>query len=301
MKKAVIDIGTNTFHLLIGEINNGKLNTIFKQTIAVKLGEGGGISRGEIIPAAYQRGLDALKIFSDEITKREISNVKATATAATRDAKNGPDFIEDVYLLTQIKIDVIDGLQEAIYIYEGAKVSGALTEETALVMDIGGGSVEFIICNKNQIFWKNSFRLGAARLLSDFYNDPLSSTDIKSLNKHFENTLPQLLEAIATLKPKQLIGTAGAFDSFKEILEANNQETKEIINYKLEQPGFSILLNKIIRSTHDERTQIKGLISLRTDMILMSSVLTHFILSKSGITEVTACSYSLKEGLFNSN
>src|SRR5690606_27447065 len=113
MQKAVIDIGTNTFHLLIGEIIDEKLETIYKKTIAVKLGEGGGISRGEIIQAAYQRGLDALKVFSDDLNKRDITKVKATATAAIRDAKDGPDFIKDVYVLTTLTIAVIDGLEEA--------------------------------------------------------------------------------------------------------------------------------------------------------------------------------------------
>lgn len=297
--KAVIDIGTNTFHLLIGEINHNKLDIIFKQTIAVKLGEGGGISRGEIIPTAYQRGIDTLKIFSNELNKRGVDHIKATATAAIRDAKNGLDFIKDVYQLTQLKIDVIDGLEEAKYIYEGAKFSGVLSEEIALVMDIGGGSVEFIICNKNQILWKNSFRLGAARLLSDFYNDPLSSTDLELLSNHFENTLKPLLDAAATYKPMQLVGTAGAFDSFRDMLEAKNFLKKDNINYSLTGLHFQKLLTKIINSTHEERTKIKGLIPLRIDMILMAAVLTNYILLKSGINDVQACSYSLKEGLLS--
>ncbi len=295
--KAVIDIGTNTFHLLIGEIKDGATKIIFKQTIAVKLGEGGGISRGEIIPAAYQRGLDAMKVFSKEIAARKITHVKATATAAVRDAKNGPAFINDVYQLTQIRIDIIDGLQEAIYIYQGAKASGILTDKKVLLMDIGGGSVEFIICNQEQIFWKNSFRLGAARLLSDFYNDPLSDKDLNLLNAHFERSLSTLSEAIKEHHPEVLIGTAGAFDSFRDIIQAKSGQINEPVIFDLEQPGFSKLLSEIIHSTHEERVKIKGLIPLRTDMILMASVLTKFVLLTSRIDQVKACSYSLKEGL----
>lgn len=297
MLKAVIDIGTNTFHLLIGEVKNDITEITFKQTIAVKLGEGGGISRGEIIPAAYSRGLAALKVFSEEIHTRNITTVKATATAAIRDAKNGLDFIKDVYQLTQITIDVIDGLQEAFYIYQGAKSSGILTEEKALLMDIGGGSVEFIICNKDQIFWKDSFRLGAARLISDFYNNPLSETDIKKLSDHFKNTLLPLFNTLKEHQPKILIGTAGAFDSFRDITEQKDLEESIIFNFN--QKNFFDLLEKIIHSTHEERLHIKGLIPLRTDMILMASVLTKFILLNSGITETKACSYSLKEGLLS--
>jgi len=298
--KAVIDIGTNTFHLLIGEAKDNKTDIIFKQTIAVKLGEGGGISRGEIIPTAYQRGLDAMAVFGEEIKKRNITHVKATATAAVRDAKNGAAFIEDLYQLTQINIDIIDGLQEAFYIYQGAKASGILTDERTLLMDIGGGSVEFIICNEKEIYWKNSFRLGAARLLSDFYNNPLNTEDLNLLNAHFKHTLPSLIAALNKHQPKVLIGTAGAFDSYRDIILAKSGKPSKNVIFNLEEPDFSALLDKIIQSTHEERVKIKGLIPLRTDMILMASVLTKFILSKSGITQVKACAYSLKEGLLHS-
>jgi exopolyphosphatase/guanosine-5'-triphosphate,3'-diphosphate pyrophosphatase len=298
--KAVIDIGTNTFHLLIGEVKDSKTEIIFKQTIAVKLGEGGGISRGEIIPTAYQRGLDAMAVFDKEIRKRNITPVKATATAAVRDAKNGSNFIEDIYQLTQINIDIIDGLQEAFYIYQGAKASGVLSQDKTLLMDIGGGSVEFIICNDQEIFWKNSFRLGAARLLSDFYNNPLTAADLNLLDQHFVETLPLLLAALKEYQPKVLIGTAGAFDSYRDMILPQSDTSNDPIIFDLEQPGFSDLLEKIIHSTHEERLQIKGLIPLRTDMILMASVLTRFILLTSGISEVKACAYSLKEGLLHS-
>ena len=298
--KAVIDMGTNTFHLLIGEIKDSQTDIIFKQTIAVKLGEGGGISRGEIIPAAYQRGLDAMTIFSEEIKKRNITQVKATATAAVRDARNGSDFIEDIFQLTKINIDIIDGLQEASYIFQGAKASGALNHKKTLLMDIGGGSVEFIICNEEKIYWKNSFRLGAARLLSDFYNNPLTAIDLNLLDQHFVETLPLLLDALKEHQPEVLIGTAGAFDSYRDMILAKSGANTDPIIFNLEQPNFSDLLEKIIHSTHEERVQIKGLIPLRTDMILMASVLTKFILLTSGISEVKACAYSLKEGLLYS-
>jgi exopolyphosphatase/guanosine-5'-triphosphate,3'-diphosphate pyrophosphatase len=303
MYKAVIDIGTNTFHLLIGKVIDQKVTILFKDTIAVKLGEGGGISKGEIIPAAYQRGLDTLKLFNTEIQKRNISVIKATATAAVRDAKNGKQFIQDVYNLTHIKIDIIDGQEEASYIYLGAKAAAALGKHSSLVMDIGGGSVEFIICNQQNILWKDSFRIGAARLLSDFYkNDPLLDEDIKQLNQHLDNVLSSLKEALAKYQPEELIGTAGAFDSYRDIIlmEEYSNLNSEIVLVPLNQDHFLELLNSLITSTHQERTEIKGLIPLRTDMILMSSLLCKYVLEESNIKKTTSCSYSLKEGLLYS-
>ena len=153
-RKAVIDIGTNTFHLLIAEIKeNQEIKVIFKKTIPVKLGEGG-VEKGLIAEAAYQRGIDALIDFRKDLNQYQIKNIKATATAAVRDAANGKDFIDEALAKADIKITIIDGLKEAEYIYLGAKASGVLDQENVLIMDIGGGSVEFIIANDHQIFWK---------------------------------------------------------------------------------------------------------------------------------------------------
>ena len=298
--KAAIDMGTNTFHLLIGEMENGKLKIAYKQTIPVKLGEGGGISRGEIIPVAYHRGLEALKDFKKNIDQYPIDEIKATATAAIRDAKNGTDFIEDVYQLTQIKIDIINGKQEAEYIYKGAKAAGILTDEKALIIDIGGGSTELIIANQSQIFWKESYRIGAARLLADFYkSDPILSEDIYALNRHLDQILTDFFEAYEKYKPYILIGTAGSFDSFRDMILISEAEDSEDINYEFQKQQLIELLLRIIRSTHEQRTYMQGLIPLRVDMILMASLLVRFILDKTQINRIFSCSYSLKEGILS--
>ena len=301
--KAVIDIGTNTFHLLIARVAESAVDIQFKQTIAVKLGEGGGINKGEIIPSAYQRGLEAMELFRAAINKYPVETIKATATAAVRDAANGKDFIQEVYQLTQIKIDIIDGLKEAEYIYLGAKATGALSDEKALIMDIGGGSVEFILANRDQIFWKKSYRLGAARLLDRFYkNDPLEEDDKKLLEKHFDAHLADLFEETARHQPQRLIGTAGAFDSYKEMICARYQEDPSPIVYPLPHKLFLDLLTEIGVSTHKQRAGIPGLIPLRIDMILMASLLTSHVLERCpDIKACVSCAYSLKEGLLASD
>ncbi len=300
--KAVIDIGTNTFHLLIAEVDDlNNIKVIHKNTIPVKLGEGG-VNKGYIAEAAYQRGIDALILFRKELNEFNLENVLATATAAVRDANNGQQFINEAYQKANIKITLIDGLKEAKYIYDGAKGASVLNSETALIMDIGGGSVEFIICNHQEIFFKNSYQLGAARLLADFYqnHDPISKEALTNLYNHFKNKTPDLFKAIETYQPKELIGTAGSFDSFanmvairrKEIFDASTQR-----DYHFEFDEFRYLISQIIESTHQQRVEMEGLISLRIDMILMAAILTNYIIINGGIEKVTTCTYSLKEGL----
>jgi len=305
MKKAVIDIGTNTFHLLIAEIQHQTdIEIIYKKTIDVKLGEGG-VNKGFIADAAYERGINALIEFRKDLDQHQIKNIKATATAAVRDASNGAKFIKDALAKADIQIEIIDGLKEAEYIYKGAKSAKVLRANTSLVMDIGGGSVEFIICNQQLIFWKKSFRLGAARLLVDFYfEDPISKTTVSKIHQFLAQTLTDLFEAVQIHQPTELIGTAGSFDSYAEMnaIQNNSIFDANIQNrYEFRGVEFNDLLENIIASTHQQRLNWKGLIPLRVDMILMASILTQYILHQTKIKQITTCTYSLKEGLLMSD
>jgi exopolyphosphatase/guanosine-5'-triphosphate,3'-diphosphate pyrophosphatase len=301
-KRAVIDIGTNTFHLLIAQVDEAKnIQVIHKNTIAVKLGEGG-INKGFITEAAYQRGMDALIEFRKELNENGLKDVFATATAAVREASNGQDFIDDALAKAEIKITLIDGLKEAEYIYYGAKAAQTLGEAKSLIMDIGGGSVEFIICNENEIFWKNSFRLGAARLLADYYltDEALSNESLQEIEKLLSKQLVSLFDALKQHRPKKLIGTAGSFDSYASIMALKTHtifDPEKMSSYHFNINDFQELIDKIIKSTHQERVTMEGLIPLRVDMILMASILTRYIIEKGNIQEVTTCTYSLKEGL----
>lgn len=300
--KAVIDIGTNTFHLLIAEVDqSNNIKVIHKNTIAVKLGEGG-VNKGLITEAAYQRGIEALMLFRKELDEHQINEVLATATAAVRDASNGEAFIKEALEKANIHIILIDGLKEATYIYAGAKGAGILSDETVLIMDIGGGSVEFIICNQQEVFWKNSYQLGAARLLADFYTteDPIAEDTIQNIEKLFEDKTKALFEAIQEFKPLELIGTAGSFDSFANITAIRNHtifDASTMRDFRFDLSAFTSLLKEIITSSHQQRLNMEGLITLRIDMILMASILTQYILNKGKMEKVTTCTYSLKEGL----
>ncbi len=301
-KKAVIDIGTNTFHLLIATVDENKnITVVYKNTIAVKLGEGG-VNKGYIAEDAYKRGIDALVLFREALNQHRIIGLKATATAAVRDASNGQAFIEEALAKANIKIDIIDGLKEAEYIYAGTKSAGLLSNQTDLIMDIGGGSVEFIICNQDEIIWKKSYLLGAARLLADYdeYEDAIQPSTMLTMEKAFATTLADLQVSIEKLKPIKLIGTAGSFDSYANIISVRRNKVFNVANtksFKHNFNEFNSLLKEIIDSTHQQRKEMEGLIPLRVDMILIASILTNFILKQSGIKEVITCTYSLKEGL----
>ncbi|MDQ4140147.1 MAG: phosphatase, partial [Bacteroidota bacterium] len=170
---ALIDMGTNTFHLLIAEIKpEGEPETLVKLKESVKLGQDG-ISLGAIAPDAVERALQTLTNFKVEIDKYDVSEVRAVATSAVRNAANGAKLTAAILKQTGIEVEVISGDREAELIYYGVKLALEIGSERSLIIDIGGGSVEFIICDGDTIFWKQSFEIGAQRLMDKFFiNDP---------------------------------------------------------------------------------------------------------------------------------
>lgn len=298
--KAVIDIGTNTFHLNIADVlPNNEIVFYHKSYQAVKLGEGG-INNDIIAPEAYLRGINALLDFSKIIAEHPVKQVFALATSAVREATNGQIFITDVFQKTGISIQTISGNKEAELIYEGAKAALNLINGTFLIMDIGGGSIEFVLGNHENIYWKQSFKLGAARLMAMFMkNDPLLPTDITTIENYLNINLADLFEACKNYKPQALVGTAGSFESYAEIIHLQkgsyfNPELKK--SYLFNHQQLLNLLDFFKTSTQQQRLNTKGLIALRIDMIVMASVISAFILQKLQLNQTYLSTYALKEG-----
>ena len=161
-KAAAIDLGTNTFHILIATVKEGRLQIIRKESEFVLLGQGG-ISDGKLTQEAMKRAFTTLTRFAHILKEENISagQLRATATSAVRSAANKDAFVQEVARKTGIDIEIIDGDTEAAYIYRGVKQAVKMHDEKALIVDIGGGSVEFIIANDKQMFWRQSFEIGA--------------------------------------------------------------------------------------------------------------------------------------------
>jgi exopolyphosphatase/guanosine-5'-triphosphate,3'-diphosphate pyrophosphatase len=296
---AVMDLGTNTFHLLIADGTAEDYKEIIHEHDSVRLGEGG-INKGVIQPAAYQRGISTMQKFKDDIEEHSVKQVRAIATSALRNASNGQQFIDEVAAKTGIQIELINGEQEAGYIYKGVKLAGGLADKTALIMDIGGGSVEFILGNAHQILWKQSFEIGAARLMDKFHQtDPIPVESIDALNLYLQEKLTSLL-AIAQKHPVDtLIGSSGAFETFAEVIELQkgNDFSLGIKNYDFGHADLISVTDRLITSSHQQRKDTKGIIPIRVDMIVVASLITRFILNKLQIDKVCMSTYSLKEGV----
>ncbi len=299
-KLAIIDLGTNTFHLLIVEVApKGSYRILSKEQVPVMIGKQG-INQGTIIPEAQQRAVKTLKDFRAIADREGVAEIYATATSAFRNAKNGQQLADKIQAATDIAIDIIPGEREAECIFLGVKEALDLSEKDVLIMDIGGGSVEFILGNRQAMHWRHSFEIGAQRLLDLFpIQDPISQENIRQLNEYFEQKLTSLEDAIRPYQPHTLVGASGTFDTLsdiyvcKENLTLSGEETERPLSYA----GFLAIHQEIIHKNKEERLQIPGMIEMRVEMIVVASCLIAYVLERYLIKNIRVSAYALKEGL----
>ncbi len=303
MRLAVIDMGTNTFNLLIAEIFPPSFHTLYSTKEAVKLGQK---LKGQHTLSAdsIQRIVKVIQKFLDIINTYSVDKTLAIATSSIRTAKNQNEVIQIIKQQFNLDVQVIDGEREAdlIYIancYAAQSCIQSLNDKHFLIMDIGGGSTEFIIFDKNTAVWKQSFLLGMARLMDELQpQDPLSSDDVQKLKNYLDQHLQDLHSALQHYPSQTLIGSSGVFDSIVEMIEANiHPLSKNEQCCVISKNDFYTIFHKILPLSLKERLQFPGLIEMRADMITMSLLLIDYVITKFDIKNFMVSFYSLKEGV----
>ncbi len=297
--KAVIDLGSNTFNLLIAEIKNGQLNPAVNLEFPVKIGLGGMVAN-TITDAAMQRAVTALTQFKSYIDGLGITDIKALATSAIRNANNGSVLVNRIKELLGIDISIIDGNEEALYVYNGACKSFKLPEDEILVMDIGGGSVEFIIGRHQTVHWRQSFDIGAVRLIEKFCpQNPPTAAEIKSIKEYILNELEPLKKAIKYYPLKVLVGTAGSFETMVDVVIND----LHVIPISLTKNAFEIHIKEfemfnelILTSTIEQRLRLKGMVDFRAEYISIATILIETIIELADIKKLICSNYAMKEG-----
>jgi exopolyphosphatase/guanosine-5'-triphosphate,3'-diphosphate pyrophosphatase len=289
---AVIDLGTNTFNLLIAKLSQHDFQVIHTEKNGVALGMGG-INKKIITPEAFQRGIKAILEFKNTCQKFNVSEIRAIGTSALRDASNSRDFVFEVTQKTGITIEIISGDEEADLIYEGVLWSHPFNE-AGLIMDIGGGSTEFILAEKNGIILKKSFNIGVSRIFQEIkVEDPYSQSNIKEIEDFLEHQTSGFFESFEC---KTLIGASGSFETFHEMIHKTHfHEQKKSIEFPLNQLHESI--EWIIRSTQEERDLHPFIIPIRRKMAPIAAIKTRWVINKLKIDKNYVTPYSLKEGV----
>ncbi|MFI5134357.1 MAG: hypothetical protein ACHQD9_00760 [Chitinophagales bacterium] len=295
---AVLDLGTNTFHLLVAELKGDRLfDVLFKAEEFVQLGEEGVDRIGD---RAFQRGVEQVKKYKSVIDELKADQVIGFGTAAIRKASNGDDFIAALKEICPMELRKISGDEEAELIYYGVKQAVKMDEHPVLIMDIGGGSTEFIIANNEKIFWKQSFPAGGSVLKKKFHHrEPISAIEQVNMIHFLQHELIPVIEQMKIFSIRHLIGASGSFDTLANMISENIHGVPlHPADTSTEVPmrEFYILCDRLIHSIQEERLKMNGLIWFRAETIVAAAILAGYVVETFNIHRITRSGYALKEG-----
>ncbi len=297
---AVIDLGTNTFNLVVGENSAHLKRIVFQHSLAVGLGKGG-IQHDRIADDAFERGLQAFTTLHAMALKQGAQRILAIGTSALRNASNGDAFVKAVQESSGITIRIIDGQEEAQLIWEGVRQSGALGSKAQLLIDIGGGSVEFIICTDRQLLWKKSLEIGMARINALYpLPDPLDAAILAQVDTCLREKTEEIYIALKQYQVDALIGSAGSFDTLSE-LDANDKYQHYMWAHspawELSRDDFNRHYHTLLLATREERAALPGMLPIRVDMIVYAVVLIRLLADRLQSQYIVCSRYALREGV----
>ena len=264
----------------------------------VRLGAGG-LDGRNLTPTAMTAALQTLSKFRRLAESHKVDEIVAAATSATREAENGGDFIAEVLRETGIKIRVISGTEEARLIHLAAGYGVDIGGTTAVVVDIGGGSVEVTLGTATHLTLGRSFKTGVIRLTERFVqSDPLSSGNERRLIKHLNREMGAYLDQIAARGFDRVIGTSGTILSLGAMASSDDAgRAEDLRNLQVSAKSLHKLRKRIIESDIEERLRIPAMDPRRADLSVAGSVLFDTIVRRLGADEFTLCDLALREGL----
>jgi exopolyphosphatase/guanosine-5'-triphosphate,3'-diphosphate pyrophosphatase len=296
MRAAIIDIGTNTFNLLVGE-RGPTLSILHSEERPVFLGQGG-MEHGIIAEDAMERGMVVLREFARQAAEMGVERINAFGTSALRNARNAHVFVGRAREQLGIDITVIAGEKEADLILAGVRQAVSFTAKPMLVMDIGGGSIEFILATDRATMWKRSFELGMTRLRERFDpSDPLTIEEQFRIGQHLDHHLEPLWAVMDRHWPAALVGSAGSFDTLAAMVAAERGTTIEAGDrtFSFDHVAFDNAKERLLPMSRAERLLIPGLPAYRVDTIALAMLAIERVLMR-GIGTLHWSRYALKEG-----
>jgi len=289
MKKvSIIDLGTNTAHLLIAEQIEGGLKVLKKKRHYTFLAESG---IEQITIEAQKRLFFALANFDLIVKEFKSPNCVIIGTEAFRIAKNGGEILRNIKQEYGWDVEIVSGNREAILIYEGVRQVVNLSVGNFVIMDIGGGSVEFVISKNGKLEWKKSFPIGIAKIFNNFFsNNSLTSRDLLKHSEKIRNVFLPLEIALKKYNPVTLVGAAG---SFEILIKKTNDSGSQVLNKDV----FLNKMEEIINLSEEERARVSWIPEERAKYVTAAILLIRIALDITNSKKIIVSPFSLKEGL----
>ncbi|GAA5219760.1 hypothetical protein GCM10025777_03900 [Membranihabitans marinus] len=248
-----------------------------------------------IAEEALHRGLEALAEFKALITEFGVDEVKAIGTAALRSGVNAQTFIGEVKNRFQFDIEIIDGDREASLIQKGIAMACPQASEHALMMDIGGGSIEFILTREGNTVYQESIAIGLGILNNEIpLSDPANFQEIQQIKSRLNKSCHRLIVQLKKHQPKKMVGAAGSFELIAEALGSNIDSDDKCSIAQLE--DMYRFIRPLIFSTYEERMKNEFIPQKRVNLAVYAFVVIEWILDIGNFDEIYISKYSLKEG-----
>ncbi|MFN8559966.1 MAG: Ppx/GppA phosphatase family protein, partial [Dehalococcoidia bacterium] len=300
MRIAAVDVGSNSIHMVVAQVEaDGRFRVLDRAKDMVRLGRRT-LNKGKLSSEAIDAGVRTLAAFRTLAERQGVSRITAVATSAVREAANGGNFIERVEADVGLRVKVIPGREEARLIYLGVRHAIDLSDKPTLIVDIGGGSVEFILTDKGQAVALESHKIGVARLSERFLtSDPATAEQVDALEAHLADQLDPMLSEFRRHRVKRVVGTSGTMLNLIGIAGHLRGEAPELHlnNFAVTSAEIGKVRRTLCRLGREERLKLKGLDSKRADLIVAGAVLTDFVLQRVGAKQLIACTWALREGV----
>ena len=296
MRIAALDVGSNSFHLLVADVETGgHIHVLDRAKEMVRLGDST-LHKGVIPPEVFRRGLDALRALRRIADRHKVDALMAVATSAVREAQNGGEFVRAARDEAGIDIRVIRGDEEARLIYLGARGSLDLGKRRVALFDLGGGSLEIILADAQELYFAASLKLGVIRLAESCpCSDPPTSRERAQLTERVRAMLDPVISRVRAMGFDYVAFTSGTAFALASVLRADPQVGggKSAIAVK----DLAALEQRLGTASLAVRGKMPGLDARRADTIYAGAVVYRTALELSGASEATLCETALREGI----
>jgi exopolyphosphatase/guanosine-5'-triphosphate,3'-diphosphate pyrophosphatase len=298
VRLAAIDVGSNSIHMIVAQIDAaGGVTTLWRLKEMVGMGRISFPAR-RLSADAMDRALVTLRRFQQVAQQRQCEKIIAVATSAVREAENGGDFIERVRRELGLRIRVVSGREEARLIYLGVRHAVDLKGGPHLLLDVGGGSVEFIVANDAKPLLLESRKLGSARMTAKFIkSDPVDARELGALVRHYRQELQPLCENIRTLAPVKAFGTSGTLENLAAMSGSLEKSNGDGTTGVIERGALEALTHQLVESRAKDRASLSGLDDKRQDQIIAGAVLLNELFQELDLKRMYVCRAALREGI----
>ena len=300
MRIAAIDIGTNSIHMVIAQATlPGSFDVVDREREVVQIGAGS-FEGGRLRAEAIRRTVDALTRFAQLARRHQVDRILCTATAAVREARNGGEFLAAAREASGVSPRVIPAEEEGRLIYLAVKSALQLDDKPSLIVDIGGGSMQLVVGDREKLHLAVSAPLGALRLAETAeMSDPPSRRDLQRLRRLIRKQARECLEKVAAFSPRQVYGSSGSIHALAEIAhwEETGGPIEQMNGHLLTVHALDRTIRRLARMTTPERERLPGIDAKRAEIIVPGALVLAHVLEEVGAEGIVLSDFGVREGL----